>query len=500
MKKNSIGLKGHVKLTLHNVHNGKNEIIEGENIVTNAVRDILLGNYMGAIDLNNILPLWSSWFGGVLAYRNAHPLDANDQLDPNNYFPRNMIDNPLTAHAGDETPSGASVIQEDFSRGAPTSQIFSDGIVKQTWEWTPSQGNGIISALSLTHKDTGNAGLGNTSSKFQAFNPFAIINGSQLTTITNALAGVDEIVAQYDDNHGLMYYIGEDGDFYYQHTRFSTSKVTVYIRPMFYKKGGLFETIRANEPYTRKFTVTTSLTFYNEPSFYFDYEHKYLYLFSNLTSVNTYSSSVINYVVIDCENETIISSGTITSDTSNLAPLSMDKNPGSGFDYQASVPRFANIVKSGDYFFFPTTSGVDWGEGTRRTSAFNVNGMKKINFSNQADQSQIDFNTAQKQFRFGMLGGGLILNNGRVINGNTGYTCADMANDWEGSPVFGIHSPNKISSIASYLAGTNSGGTSSRYLLANKMVNTTLFNLENPVTKTGSQSMIIEYTLQEVRT
>ena len=500
MKKNAIGLKGHVKLTLHNVHNGKNEIIEGENIVTNAVRDILLGNYMGAIDLNNILPLWSNWFGGVLAYRNAHPLDANDDLMPDAYFPQNSTSNPLTAHAGDQTPSSATIIQEDFSRGSPTSQIFSDGLVKQTWEWTPSQGNGVIGALSLTHKDTGNVGLGNTSSAFQAFNPFAIINGSQLSSITNNFNGADEIVAMYDDNHGLMYYIGEDGDFYYDHTRFQTNKITVYIRPMFYKKGGLFETIKANATYARKFTVTTNTTFYNEPSFYFDYTNKYLYLFSNLTSINTYSTSVIHYEVIDCENESVVSYGTITSDTSNLAPLSMDKNTGSGYDYQASVPRFANIVKDGNYFFFPTTSGVDWGEGTRRTSAFNVNGMKKINFSSQADQTQIDFNTAQKQFRFGMLGGGLILNNGRVINGNTGYTCADMINDWEGTPVLCIHSPDKVSSIASYLCGANSGATSTRYLLANKMVNTTLFNLENPVTKTGSQSMIIEYTLQEVRT
>ena len=50
-------LKGHVKLTLHNCKNGKNEIIEGENIVTNAVRDIFLNNSMGGVDYSMLLDL-----------------------------------------------------------------------------------------------------------------------------------------------------------------------------------------------------------------------------------------------------------------------------------------------------------------------------------------------------------------------------------------------------------------------------------------------------------
>ena len=33
-------LKGHVKITLHNCRTGKNEVVEGDNIITNAVNDI----------------------------------------------------------------------------------------------------------------------------------------------------------------------------------------------------------------------------------------------------------------------------------------------------------------------------------------------------------------------------------------------------------------------------------------------------------------------------
>ena len=77
-------LKGHIKLTLHNCRTGKNEVVEGDNIITNAVRDIFAANYLGGIDYSTMLPLWSKWFGGVICYENAHPL-VNGALDPDDY-------------------------------------------------------------------------------------------------------------------------------------------------------------------------------------------------------------------------------------------------------------------------------------------------------------------------------------------------------------------------------------------------------------------------------
>ena len=480
-------LKGHVKMTLHNCRTGKNEVYEGDNIITNAIRDIFARNYLGGIDYSKCLPLYQTWFGGILCYDTAHTIDAD------NYYPQSGYG--LVAHAGDQAPGTAAIIAEDYTRGMPLNIATRDGEVAMTWEWGSEQGNGTIRSLSLTHKDTGNCGLGNSSSAFQSFVPFDAIQGSQVPNINSAIQGADDMVCQYDDDHGLMFYIGDDGDFVYEHTRFSTNKVTVYIRPMAYTKAGLYETLNATKTFQRKFTVTTTATFYNEPSFYFDYTNKKLWLFTNLTSVNTFSSTTIYYEVIDCVNETIDSHGTITSDTSNLAPLSMDKNPGSGWNYEASVPRFANIPFDGTYFYFPTTSGASWGDGNQASSRFNVTGLKRINFSNQADQSQISYNATQGQFRFSHTAGGLIVASGILVNGANGYECGTFVNDTEATPVLTMHEPSKVSSLCSYLGAKNNTSSTARSIMALKTVNTSLYNLDSAVTKNSSKSMQIEYTL-----
>ena len=80
-------LKGHVKITLHNCRTGKNEVIEGENIITHAVRDIFANNQLGGIDYFKCMPLWSKWFGGVLCYENAFTIPQGQSApDPDDYF------------------------------------------------------------------------------------------------------------------------------------------------------------------------------------------------------------------------------------------------------------------------------------------------------------------------------------------------------------------------------------------------------------------------------
>ena len=103
-------LEGHVKFKLHNCMNHKDIVVyEGKNIITNAVRDIFANNLLCGLDPDKLLPLASKWFGGILLYENAHPLN-NGNLDPDNYYPQNSSDNPLTAHAGDTAPATQPVV------------------------------------------------------------------------------------------------------------------------------------------------------------------------------------------------------------------------------------------------------------------------------------------------------------------------------------------------------------------------------------------------------
>ena len=483
-------LKGKVKITLHNPKTGKNEIIEAENLVTNAIYDIFANNIMGGLDYNALTPIWSKWFGGVLAFEQAHTLSAD------NYYPQSDSSNHLFAHAGDQAPATAAIVQEDLTRGAPTRTVATDGQIMQAWEWSPSQGNSgdrYIRSLALTHKDVGNVGLGNDSSAFAAFSPFDIVSGSQLSAITTSLDGALNVFAKYDSHHGLAFYIGTEGEYKAGKTKFSTNQITVYIKLTGYEEFGLFDKADPVMTNVRKFTVTTSVTFYNQPAFYFDYTNKKLWLFTNYTSTYTFDDTAVNYTAIDCETGTEDSHGTITKleVSEKFAPVSWDRTGGNSYN----EPNFYNIVKNGDYLYFYITSlaAGDWNMNNSDSNPYT--GFKKVNITNLADQADILFNSSITHPRGGMACGGLVVHDGSLINGAAGYKCGYVFPYGSGYQSAVVNNPNEISSFL--MPFGNGGYNIPRRIIALKPVCTTLFNLPNPAQKTSAQSMVIEYTLTE---
>lgn len=529
-KPKCVKLKGHVKITLHNCRTGKNEVIEGENMVTHAVRDIFANNYLGGIDFSKLLPLYSKWFGGILCYSAAHTLDAD------NYYPQASSVSRVVAHAGDQAPSTPAIVNDDLTRGYPIETLTGDNYIRQTWEWGANQGNtGVgetIQAISLTHADTGNVGLGNSSQAFQSFNPFE--NISNLPNFVIGLTAANNVFAEYDDHHGICYYRGQEGDFVNGSTKTKTNYVTVFIKKLPYSKVGLYETQNADVTNMRKFTIQTDLDIYCQPSFYFDKTNKELWLFHNLTSATTYDASKVDYVRIPCplpyddtESYSVddytffnnklykctaatsgsfdlndwtdsftIAHGTFSALSSDLAPVSMDCTWGG---LAIAAPYYVNVLKEGNYFYFPTTSGnVNFGSGL-----FNQNGWRRINPSNPADQDTLSFLIVKDRLSSVMAGGGLVLGNGIVTNGSTGYPCAEMfpaGSSYVNARAFTwiFNEPNKVSSYAVPFGVHEVQESKPRYILANKMVNTTLFNLDSPITKNTSKSMQIQYTLTEV--
>ena len=477
-------LKGHVKVTLHNCVTKKDEVWEGDNIVTNAVRDIFALNYLGGISYSKLLPLYQKWFGGILCYDTAHTLNAD------NYYPQST--HGLVAHAGDVAPSTAAIIEEDLTRGAPLHvDTTHDNSVTLTWEWGSEQGNGDIASLSLTHKDVGNAGLGNNSSTFQAFSPFEII--SDLPTITTSLNGEQNTFCQYDDNHGLAFYIGTDGEYKAGYTKFSTSNVTVYIKKLAFLKAGLYELVSGSNTHAEKFTVSTSVTFYRQPSYWFDYTNKKLWLFTNATGIgdNNFSRDTIYYTVIDCTDGTEDSHGTIQLGENCLAPISQDRTSVNTYNQ----PRFATLVRIGDYFYFPTTNIAPsaWNENNFASNPFT--GFAKVNINNVSDYSLVPFSSLRYKSTSGITGGYLGLTDGAVIKGANAYNCAEIYPYAKAdSAVF-----NQMDGLVAYMFPmSNNVDVSPRYLVANKMINTTLFNLDSPIHKTTAKSLNIQYTLTEV--
>lgn len=504
-------LKGHVKVTLHNVHNGKNEIIEGENIVTNAVADIFANNYLGGIDYSKMFPLWQKWFGGVLCYEKFHT-----NLDADKYYPYAESNNHLVAHAGQ---AGIDVQHDDDMRaGNPTtsSYIQTENSMKQVWEWGTTHGNGTIRALSLTHTDVGDAGLGGENYKFQNLEPFELIQGSHLPNSNINLVADDNFMAQYDENHGIFFHIGEPSDWVVGDFSASieTTKITVCIRRLPYAKSGLFETMHGRSGYDREFTVeingvTGFPKLYAQPSFYFDYSTKKLWLFTNNTAVMRWSGvswdkEHVHCIVIDCENEQIDDEFLITSDTADLVPLCevRDSETSSPSNYNQNLYQIAGLVKDGNYVYFPTGTGPN---GRIYSINFGITGYQKINVASQADQTSISFlsGTTQRYLKSAIKSGDLIINSGMVVN-DTGYPCVNQLSEELSYYVFGgvwcYQQQNGRSNLVLPIGAGNQSDTASysRYIAANKLLHTTKYNLPSAITKTASQSMTVEYTLSEV--
>jgi hypothetical protein len=507
------GLKGHVRIKLHNPTTGKNEIIEGNNIVTDALNDIFAANYLGAVSYGSLLSIAEKWFGGCLLYHDAFPtvtIDGNVVPDPTDYFPQGDDVNTLIAHAGDIAPASAAIVNEDLKRGSPVDISKTANSIKFTWDWTTRQGNGVISALALTHKDVGNAGIGNNSSAFVALSPFESIGN--LSSVPTSFASPNGLFAQYDDNHGLWFHIGQTSDYSYRNTlkTSGTTWITIILRKLPYFKVGLNETLSADTQFPIIAEVETSVTFYNQPSYYFDYENKKLWLFSNIKSGGrSHDGRYMSYSVLDLSdmnNVTEESHGTIENDayeTNPFAPSCMEQTANS---YNPSVARNANILKIGNDVFIPLTSGASWAGATYVQDYFYINGYQKINLVT-SDQETILFDGfTMAQLRPVMGNGGLIVGSGYVCNGTKGYRCVSQFSDqgWNANPnaiswaTHAFNEPQRPSSYLVKIGGCSGSSSEARYIYANKFVHTTKFNLPTSVEKTATQAMSLEYTLTEV--
>lgn len=483
-------LKGHVKVTLRDAATGRiDKIVEGDNIVTNAVGDLLGNNILGCVDYTKIYPLWSRWFKGCLALEQPFTLTADD------YFIKDDSINRVVAHAGDVSPDD---IADDLKRGNPNThvQVISSSSVKQVWEWGPKQGNGTISSIALTHKDVGNAGVGANSNAFKAFQPFDVISIG-LSNFSSGMKSSENVIAKLNDHYALWFEIGEPGEWTNSHSLFETTSITLYFKKLAYGEIGIYETTSAGTEFDEKITVDLGVGnhLYCQPSYYLDGNK--LHLFSNVTGTDGYSctwNSTVKHFVItiasDLSSATVTDVDTIATGRSDLAPVCVGH-----FAQGAARASFRCIahqkIGSTDYWFFPCQAD-DY-------SDFNAKGYVKCD--DRGVVSYINLLERQAFIKSGMTGTGNcpIIMSGKVLNGGHGYTCSDqfVVNEpWKVSD-WAFSTPNEISSYLVPIGGGTSI-TSSRYIVANKMVYTTKFNLPQTIVKTASQAMTVEYTLTEV--
>lgn len=139
-------LHGHTKIELKNEKTGEVQVVEKDNMITNALtKQLEMAPLLGLKTINDLYtPLNDNGMGGILLFENTLEENAN------NFRFTAQHDNPLTGYAGNNVTSGTD--NKQGSRNLIESQKLDNGF-KYVWNFATSEANGQISALALTHKN-----------------------------------------------------------------------------------------------------------------------------------------------------------------------------------------------------------------------------------------------------------------------------------------------------------------------------------------------------------
>lgn len=153
-------LKGKTQIELTDVKTGETEVIQEENMITNAINRLFSDNLEGMLFniegtgglawKNYHVPICPNAIGGILLYSDSLEENADNLYAPSS--------NPCVGYASNDANN-----TEDSFRGSmnlletgPT-----DNGYKLVWDFATSQGNGTISAIALTHRLGGKCYIGN---------------------------------------------------------------------------------------------------------------------------------------------------------------------------------------------------------------------------------------------------------------------------------------------------------------------------------------------------
>ena len=460
-------LKGTAVIELTDVNTQEVETYVEENMVTNAVNNILGFNPMavfyceeeyntGIVWTDNLLPICPNMIGGILLFTKA----LEENVD-NIYV---QSDNLPVAYASNNVNSTANTARGSLNL---TESKALDNGYKFVWEFTPSQGNGTIAAIALTSAKGGENGFGSSVADASAF--------LQLKEVDIGSLGLSKQMvlfetAEVDFENDILYSIT------FEDSSVRVRKVRIPIFSI-----GLNENIN-DSTYTvledkviptSTFQFLGSYTLYGE---FLDGQDGYWYGFSN--EENSSGDATMIWVKIS-KTDYSIEEGSWTLSNAYLQAV------GERATDSSSPERICNCCMRNGYLYVP---------------AYNKKGVYKINVSNSADVTLIEF---------GFTSGGnplcesgtcelyMTLIGDLIIGADFQITVDDTVIKTKGNERLN-HAATPLFQYKHFLLGWGgSYGNEYRtmYLLTPYLA--TINNLSSAVVKTTDKTMKITYTLTE---
>lgn len=450
-------LKGHTRLILDDGR--KKKVVESDNMVTNAVADILSKNYSALTDFSRLLPL-KSLFGGVLLFA------GNITEDADNYNPPNELVNGMTACAGQTAHSTANPYRGNPNGGETT---VTDTSIKMVWDWSTNQGIGPINCVCLCPSHLGDNGLKPFGTMANCWTPIAVnntvVSGSGVTSPTSRADFLKYPISISSD--------GQTGKaIYWSGTTFEE----ITVRKDFWKFGIMRGPNDFQEVSSRSATTRT----FNKGHIFEDDDYYYCYAITGAHAVQIDRISKADMTVT-------------TMDLSNLGGDSLYQGSFSWTALDRAIPRFAY---DGKYLYLPNSTG---------------NGFVGINPNNPADVlaisgtvslglSSYSSGSGTSYGRPVVISEGLIYGDNYLLNGSALYPKSIITIPYNTDSTPRDNYQNVIrtgASVWDYPAvkmGYYNRGQGGILL---EMFLSTINNLDSQVDKTSSQTMKVEYTLTE---
>lgn len=460
-------LKGTMVIELTDVHTSEVETYVEENMVTNAVNNILGLNPMaifyteeeystGLVWTDNLLPICPNMIGGILLF----PKALEENVD-NIYV---QSDNLPVAYASNNVNSTANTARGSLNL---TESKALDNGYKFVWEFTPSQGNGTIAAIALTSAKGGENGFGSSVADASAFLQLKEVDIGNLGLAKQMVLFE---TAEVDFENDILYSIT------FEDSSVRVRKVRIPIFSI-----GLNENINDSTYKVLEDKVIPASTFeflgsYTKYGEFLDGQDGYWYGFSN--EEKSSGDATMLWVKIS-KTDYSIEEGSWTLSNAYLQAVGERAT-------DSSYPeRICNCCMRNGYLYVPS---------------YNKKGIYKINVSNSADVTLIEF---------GFTSGGnplcesgtcelyMTLLGDLIIGADFQITADDTVIKTKGNERLN-HAATPLFQYKHFLLGWGgSYGNEYRtmYLLTPYLA--TINNLSSAVVKTTDKTMKITYTLTE---
>lgn len=490
-------LKGTATIELTDVKTGQKEVVKHDNLVTNAVNDLLTLNPDGYLwdakynFANNMLPICPNAIGGILLYQDAL------EEDPTKYYAQDT--NPLVGYSSNDV--GADADSKRGSMNQTESGPLEDGNgYRFVFDFATSQANGTISGLGLTSKYGGASGYGSS----QVYDSAVIrLSEAEISFVSTTYrlqwnpTKYETVVGLSDDGRfGYFAFVSEQNTVSVGKIRLHLSDISLILntKP---RTASIVETHAiVTQTFAGSEAKSASYRFYN----FMDGGDGYIWGFehANGANGNSVSPATLNWIKISKEDFSF-TEGTISV---NAALQNMGLASNELMQYLYEDLRGTSIIHNGHLYC------VNYGK----------TGIVKINLKNPADIKEILHPTESiiiptiygregSATTFNVVGNVLYFGNGYIVNDEiVPITYSNIkSGDYSSGGTYpaGLRDGKTLGvRVGPFLIQYLAYGYSSTYKVYRRVLLMTPYlatinNLDTPVTKTADKTMKITYILRE---